>query len=125
MTLLVLLFLTGLVAAWAASEFQGRRWLRLLLGISTLLLVGGGSFLAASIGERFNYNAWYGEASGKLIDATVAGIEDGRGDEVVAELKRLRGQFQPTYENRAVYDRLVEEYADRMTAGKRVKGMKD
>jgi hypothetical protein len=124
MTLLVLLFLTGLLAGWVASEFQGRRWLRLLLGISTLMLVGG-AFLAASIGERFNYNSWYGEASGKLIAATVAGIEEGRTDEVLAELKRLRGQFQPTYENRASYDRLVEEYADRLTAGRRVKGMKE
>jgi hypothetical protein len=86
------------------------------------VLVGGGTFLATFLVERFSGNAWYGSASGDLIDATVSGVEEGRADEVVAELKRLRGRFQPTYENRAGYDRLVEEYVARLQAGRRGEG---
>ena len=114
-----LLVVVGVVVGWFASEFQGRRWHRLLLGCCAVVLVGGGAGLAATIAERFNGNAWYGTASGDLIDATVAGLEEGRADEVLAELKRLRGRFQPTYENRARYDRLVEEYVARVRRGKK------
>jgi hypothetical protein len=114
----ILLFLgAGVGLVWFASEFQDRRWLRLLLGCAALVLIGGSVGLGVMIVERFNSNAWYGVASGDLIDATVAGLEAGRKDEVVAELKRLRGQFQPTYENRARYDHLVEEYVARVKQG--------
>jgi len=114
-----LFLVVGVVVAWFASEFQGRRWLRLLLGCCALVLVGGVAGLAATLVERCNGNAWYGTASGDLIDATVAGLEKGRADEVLAELKRLRGRFQPTYENRARYDRLVEEYVARVRGDKK------
>src|SRR5262249_2198152 len=106
---LFLLLVVGAVVAWFASEFQGRRGARLLLGCCALALVGGGAGLAATLGERFNSNAWYGAASGDLIDATVDALEGGRTGAVLAERKRLRGRFEPTYENRARYDRLVEE----------------
>jgi hypothetical protein len=120
--LLILLLMAALVVGWFASEFQDRRWLRLLLGGSALMLVGGGTFLATFLVEHFNANASYDLASGDLIDATVLGVEEGRTDEVLAELKRLRGRFHPTYENRAGYDRLVEEYVARLKAGSRGEG---
>jgi hypothetical protein len=113
-----LLLVAAVAVAWVVSEFQDRRWLRLLLGLCTLVLVVGGVGVAVTIGERLNTNAWYGGASGELIDATVAALEKGRTEEVLAELKRLREQFQPTYENRARYDRLVKEYVARLEAGK-------
>jgi hypothetical protein len=115
---ILLLLVVAVVLAWFASEFQSRRWLRLLLGCCALVLIGPAGYLAATIGERFNSNAWYGKASGDLIDATTEGLQQGRTDEVLAELKRLRERFEPTYENRAHYDHLVEEYVERVRPAK-------
>src|SRR5262249_47918087 len=116
---LFLLLVAGVVVAWLASEFQDRRWLRLLLGCCALALVGGGAGLVGTLGARVHSHAWDGGASGDLIDTTVDALEGGQPAEVLAELKRLRGRFEPTYENRARYDRLVEEYVERVRQGKK------
>lgn len=86
-----------LPVGWLVSEFQSRRWLRILCGVLSLGVCG---FLAVAFGtlERLNYNAWYGTASAELIEATVAGIEAGKSKEVVAGLKGLRSDFYPTYQ---------------------------
>jgi hypothetical protein len=112
---LVLFTIIAIPCIWFASEFQSRRWLRLALGVAALLCCFG---VAALFGmaERFNSNAWYGTASSRLIDTTVSAIEQGRSKEVVVELKRLREQYKPTYENRARYDTLVDEFVRRVHA---------
>jgi hypothetical protein len=51
-----------------------------------------------------------------LIETVIANIEEGNHAELVIELKRLRNDFQPTYENRANYDGLINEFVDRMEA---------
>jgi hypothetical protein len=112
--LLVLFVLAvGLPLGWLASEFQPRRWLRILLGILALTM---SVFLALgfSLLERFNYNAWYGAASATLIDTTIAEIEDGRTDQLLPALRHLRGEFYPTYMNRAHYDQLVNQFAEQI-----------
>ncbi len=60
--LLVLLLVVAAPIAWFASEFQDRRWLRLALGTLAILLSFG---VAALVGwlERFNSNAWFGNAT--------------------------------------------------------------
>lgn len=112
--LLLIVFLTiALPVAWIASEFQERRWLRILAGCAALSM----SFLVASgVGmlERLNSNAWYGSASKELIDTTIAELERGNTDQLVAELKTLQASFDPTYENRAQYDKLVAEFRRRL-----------
>jgi hypothetical protein len=110
---IILLLGIALPVAWFASEFWPHRWLRLLLGSSAI----GVSFLIAyGVGslEQFNANAWYGGASQNLIDATVTELESGNTDQVLRELKALQKDFQPTYENRAKYDKLIEEYLKRL-----------
>ena len=114
---LILVFVV--VVAWFASEYQGRVWLRQLLGCAAIVLVALGAGLGGTLLERINGNAWYSSASADLIDATVAGLEEGRTDEVLMELKHLRGRFQPTYENRSRYDRLVEEFVENVRRGKK------
>ena len=64
--------------------------------------------------SRFNYNAWYGGASKDLIDTAVTEIEDGNIDRVVSVLRGLNLNYQPTYENRAHYDELVNEAVSQM-----------
>jgi hypothetical protein len=99
--------------AWLASEFQGRRWLRVVLGtvaiLSSLLmavLVGGA--------EHFNANAWYGSAAACFVNATVAELEAGNVDGVLQSLKVMQQEFRPTYEDRARFDILCDQAVARM-----------
>jgi cytochrome c biogenesis protein CcdA len=110
---LILLLAVALPIAWIVSEFQDRRWLRITAGCAAIAM----SFLvAAGVGslERFNSNAWYGFASKKLIDTTVEQVERGDTERLLRELKTLQEQFQPTYENRARYDQLVDDFVTRI-----------
>jgi hypothetical protein len=95
-------------ALWFASEFLGRRWLRLVLGSISILL---SIVVAVAVGsaERFNSNAWFGVASKSLVDATVEELEAGNQDRVIRALKLVQANYHPTYENRARYDVLVEQ----------------
>jgi hypothetical protein len=109
----ILFIAVVLPLAWFASEFWHHRWLRLLLGSSAIAL----SFLIAyTVGslEHLNANAWYGGASKNLIDATVTELEKGNTEQVIRELKALQNEFQPTYENRARYDKLIEGYLEHL-----------
>lgn len=110
---LILILVIALPIAWFLSEFQNYRWLRILLGCAAIamsFLVAGG---VGSI-EHLNANAWYGGASENLIDTTVEELEKGNVEQVIKELKLLQEQFQPTYENRARYDKLIEEYMSKL-----------
>jgi len=109
----ILLLAVVLPFAWFVSEFWPHRVLRLVLGSSAI----GLSFLIAySVGslEHLNANAWYGGASKNLIDTTVTELEKGNTEQVIRELKTLQNEFQPTYENRARYDKLIEGYLERL-----------
>ena len=116
---LVLLLVIAVPLAWLASEFQDRRWLRVILGSLGILQCVGVAFLVGSL-DRFNSNAWFGGASKKLIDTTIAELERGNNDRVLQSLKKLQQKYSPTYENRARYDHLVEETVAEMqsSAGK-------
>ena len=110
---LIILLTIALPIAWIVSEFQDRRWIRITTGCAALAV----SFLvAAGVGslEHLNANAWYGGASKNLIDTTVEEIERGDTEQLLRELKILQDQFQPTYENRARYDKLIEEFMSRL-----------
>lgn len=110
-TVLILVILLPLL--WVASEFQSRRWLRLFLGSSALLIGFGVAFIVGTL-NNFKYNAWYGHTTKQLIDTTVTELEAGRTEAVLSELKLLQDGFYPTYENRADYNVLVEKTVSRM-----------
>jgi cytochrome c biogenesis protein CcdA len=114
--LLIGMLAIGVPIAWFASEFQDRRWLRLALGTFAILLSLGVAAVVGSL-ERFNSNAWFGDASKKLVEATVAELEAGNRDAVLRSLRNLQQKYSPTYENRARYDVLVEETVIQMRAG--------
>jgi len=110
LVIVTLLLAIALPVAWLASEFQSRRWLRIVLGLLSLSL-SVSIALAVGVLQELNYNSWYGIASAKLLDTTIAEIESGREDQLLTSLRKLRGEFYPTYENRANYDKLVDEFA--------------
>ncbi len=68
----------------------------------------------SSVLTRFNYNAWYGGATGDLISTSLQQIEDGHLDRVLKVWRGLDQQYRPTYENRAHYNDLVKEATARM-----------
>lgn len=114
--LVFLLFVLIMVPfAWLASEFQPRVWLRIALGV---LALGMSYCVASLVGllTAFNYNAWYGSACMKLIETVITNVEAGNTTVLLEELNRLREEYQPTYENKAGYDTLVDDFVDRMHA---------
>ncbi len=100
--------------SWLVAEFRGPVGLRIALGLASVVVTCAMTLCAGVLFTRFDQNVYYGLANQHLIDATVAGIEQGRSDKVVRELKRLREAYEPTYENRARYDSLVEETVKRL-----------
>jgi hypothetical protein len=74
--------------------------------------------------SQLNYNAWYGSASKELVDTTITQIEDGNIDRVMSVLRRLNLDYQPTYENRAHYDKLVNEAVAQMEGDLELQGTK-
>ena len=80
------------------------------------VLAKGGYFIAIGVGTllRLNYNANYGAVSFDLIEMVVANIERGNEEELLRELKQLKDNFHPTYEDTANYDELVRDFVDRM-----------
>lgn len=111
----VFIVIAILPVAWLYSEFQSRIWLRILLGVLSLAASYGVFYIAAGF-ERWNYNAWYGEATHNLVTAEIEAIEAGRPDVVKIELKRFQSEFHATYETRANYDQLAEQTAERIRA---------
>jgi hypothetical protein len=118
MPILFVFLAVALLLGWLVSEFRSPRWLRIILGTCAFLSSFGVAAFVGSL-EHFNANAWYGHASKELVDTTVAELEKGKTKQVLTELKQLQKQFTPTYENRARYDQLVEEYVRRVTRAER------
>ena len=100
--------------AWLISEFKTeKRWLRILLGILTPISCVIITWNIADIGTRFNYNAWYGNASKKLLDTVVGALESEESDLVLRELKVMQEQFRPSA-YRSDFDRLVTELLEKL-----------
>jgi hypothetical protein len=112
--LLLIAIIIALPIAWLASEFRGSRTLRITVGILAIGVTATSIWALSSVLTRFNYNAWYGGATGNLISTSLKQIEDGHLDRVLKVWRGLDQQYHPTYENRAHYDELVEQATARM-----------
>jgi hypothetical protein len=111
---LLIAIIVALPIAWLVSEFRGGRLLRICLGILAIGLMATCIWVLSSVLTRFNYNAWYGGATGDLISTSLQQIEDGHLDRVLKVWRGLDQQYRPTYENRAHYNELVKEATARM-----------
>jgi hypothetical protein len=112
--ILLIAIMIALPIAWLASESRGSRALRISLGILAGGVLATCIWALSSVLTRFNYNAWYGGATGELISTSLQQIEDGHLDRVLKVWRGLDQQYRPTYENRAHYNELVEEATARM-----------
>lgn len=108
---LALIAVVLLPMAWLTSEFRSGPGVRITLGLASIACSFGVAFIAAQL-VRLNYNAWYGTASERLIQAVIAETEARRTDHVLQILKRLDEEFGPTYENKGHYDELVQKTVD-------------
>jgi hypothetical protein len=105
-----ILIAIGLLLAWLVSEFYPYRGVRILLALGLLMFTTFVTCVGTNLWSRFNYNAWYGQASADLIDTTIAEIEAGRSQALLPRLKELRKSFWPTYEHRDHYDEKVAQF---------------
>jgi hypothetical protein len=65
-------------------------------------------FVAASWVESLDQNLWYSSAASKMLNACIAGIEEGRAEAVVSEMKRMTNELEVTYEQRGNFKELAE-----------------
>ncbi len=111
---LVLVFVIACPVAWLLTEFQERRWLRILVGIAAIACCFGVAALVGAL-QMFNANVWYSNATKELVDTTIAELEAGNQASVLASLKDLQQQFVPGYESRrAEYNDLIGTAVKRM-----------
>jgi hypothetical protein len=112
---IVILFFMVLAAFIAGAAFAQRKSARLLsaagaFGWSCLM------FMAAGWAESLNYNIWYSSAASKMLRAFVAGIEDGRQDMVLREMRRMTNDLHVTYERRGNFKELAERAAESLAS---------
>jgi len=110
---IVVIVIVVLPIAWLAAEFQDRRWVRITTGSAALLSVCGIAFVVGSL-ERLTSNSWFGGVTKTFVDGTVSELEAGRHPQVLDALLKMQTEYNPTYENRARYDELVQTYLDRL-----------
>lgn len=111
---LILLLVIVLPIAWLASEFQTSRATRIILGIAAILMSFGVASIVGSL-ERFRSNTYFGSATKDLVQNTIKELEAGNTERVLSELRRLRSEYNPTYETRGRYADLVSEYVQRVS----------
>lgn len=101
------LILAGLVAA---AAFAQRKKVRI---ISALAGLGWSAFMlmAADWAQGLNHNIWYSQAAYSMLEAYTAGIESGKQDAVLREMKRMTNELQVTYEHRGNFRQLAERAA--------------
>jgi len=114
LALLLIAIIIALPIAWLVSEFRGNLALRITLGILAIGVMAACIWGLSGLLIRFNYNAWYGGATGDLISTSLKQIEDGHLDRVLKIWRGLDRQYHPTYENRAHYKELIEGATARM-----------
>ena len=115
--ILVLLAGPALGIAWFVLEFKGSRAQRLTCGILALITLTGVTWFATYVSNQLSYNAQYGFATKGLIDETIRGIEAGKTEMVLRELRMFQTEYHPTYENRANYVPLAQHTVERMKTG--------
>ena len=112
---IVVLFFMVLAILIAGAAFTQKKSARV---VAALAAFGWAClmFMAASWAERLNYNAWYSSAASKMLDAYIGGIEQGRQEAVLVEMRRMTNELDVTYEHRGNFKELAERAVSSLTS---------
>jgi hypothetical protein len=112
---IVLLFFAVLAAFIAGTAFAQKKSARI---VSALAAFGWAClmFVAASWAESLNHNIWYSSAASKMLKACIGGIEQGRQEAVLTEMRRMTNELKVTYEHRGNFKELAERAAASLAA---------
>lgn len=109
--LFTILFLAlGLPIGWLISEYQPRRWLRMLLGLSALSMSYFLSYVFSGL-DQMGYNSRYGASSAELVEVMIVSLQKGDSEKLLPALQKLHKHYEPTYEeNWTDYNELVKQF---------------
>jgi len=112
---IVVLFFIVLAALIAAAALARKISFRI---VSALSAFGWAClmFVAAGWAESLNYNTRYSSAASLMLDSFIRGIEQGRQEAVLAEMRRMSEELEVTYERRGNFKELAERAATNLTA---------
>ncbi len=99
-----------LVSLLAPAVLAKRKTVRIIAAVACL----GWSALTMTVAnwvQSVNHNVWYSDAAYRMLEAYIQGIEAGRQDSVLREMKRMTNQLQVTYEDRGNFRELAERAA--------------
>ena len=111
--LVMILVIVGTILGWVVSEFQTRRWIRLLLGACA---VTAGLYAGILYGhfKVLQAKVYFGEATYRLLQVTLDEVESGHTDRAAAELTLLRRDLVDTYVRTFECTELIEATVVRM-----------
>jgi hypothetical protein len=110
--LTVFILALGLPVGWLVSEFQPRRWLRIVLGLAALSTSLFISYVFSGL-DQMGYNSRYGASSEKLVEVMIASLQTDQSEDLLPALQRLHRTYEPTYEeNWTDYNELVAQFVN-------------
>lgn len=104
------LVLAVLIAVAAVSQRKSVRLSSAVLAFGWACLM----FFAARGVESFNQNAWYSGAASEMLKACIVGLEQGRDEVVLGEMKKMSDELEVTYENRGNFKELAEQMVENL-----------
>jgi len=113
--IIIVLFFTALGVLIGATAFAQKKSVRVISGLAAFVWACL-MFVAASWAESLNYNSWYSSAAAKMLDACIGGIEQGRQEAVLTEMRRMTNELHVTYERRGNFKELAERAAKNLTS---------
>ena len=107
---IVVPFFILLVAIITATAFAQKKSARVISALATLgwaCLM----FAAASSVESLAFNIHYSNAAYKMLNAYIGGLEQGRQDAVLREMRRMTNELVVSYERKGNFKELAERAA--------------
>lgn len=108
--ILFFLLLAVLVAVAAISERKSVRISSAIIAFGLACLM----FVAASWVESLNQNARYSSAASEMLNACIVGLEQGREEVVLGEMKKMSSELKVTYEYRVNFKELAEQMVENL-----------
>lgn len=84
--------------------------------ISAILAFGWSLFIVVTViwGENLKQNARYSSAASEMLKACIVGIEQGREEVVLGELKKMSSELEVTYRMQGNFKKLAEQMTENL-----------